>query len=161
MLATSFTDAALTKQGAWVGLDNDGFFSDRGFAAALRNSLHFVALTVVPGTLVGRALAMVVNRLRGYLLAIALSMFCVPHILLLAGLRAIPQSLYEAAQLDGAGHGTEMMNVTVNIAQIRSYGVSGLAAALMAGLPVVMIYLLSQRRVTEAVTLAVGVKDEA
>lgn len=55
----------------------------------------------------------------------------------------------------------EMMNVTVSIAQIRSYGVSGLAAALMAGLPVVVIYLLFQRRVTEAVTLSVADKDPA
>lgn len=52
----------------------------------------------------------------------------------------------------------ELMNVTVGIAQLRSYGVNSLAAAIMAGLPVVAIYLLFQRRVTEAVTLSVDVK---
>ena len=40
MLATSFTNGALTKQGAWVGLANyEKLLSDRGFGAALRNTL--------------------------------------------------------------------------------------------------------------------------
>ncbi|MDG1119205.1 MAG: sugar ABC transporter permease [Flavimaricola sp.] len=173
MLATSFTDGALTKQGAWVGLANyERLLSDRGFGAALRNTLYFVALTVVPGTLVGLALAMVVNRLRGYWQAIALSVFFVPYILpvstvtsiaylltdspnsplgglaqaangttisvwssaawfmpsvavltiwwtvgfsvllFLAGLRAIPKNLYEAAQLDGAGRWAQLRWIT-------------------------------------------------
>ena len=54
----------------------------------------------------------------------------------------------------------EMMNVTVSIAQLRSYGLSGVAAAIMAGLPVTITYLLFQRRVTEAVTMSAGIKDE-
>lgn len=53
----------------------------------------------------------------------------------------------------------ELMNVTVSIAQLRSNGISGVAAAIMAGLPVTVIYLLFQRRVTEAVTMSVGIKD--
>lgn len=54
----------------------------------------------------------------------------------------------------------EFMNVTVSIAQIRSYGISGVAAALMAGLPITVIYLVFQRRVTEAVTLSVTMNDD-
>jgi multiple sugar transport system permease protein len=53
----------------------------------------------------------------------------------------------------------EQMNVTVSIAQLRSYGVSGVAAAIMAGLPVTIMYLLFQRRVTEAITMSAHTKD--
>lgn len=173
MLAISFTDGALTKSGVWVGLENyEKLFRDRNFGAALVNTLYFVALTVVPGTLVGLALALVVNRLNGYRQAIALSVFFVPYILpvstvtsiaylltdtangplgglahsangtvisvwrsatwfmpavalltiwwtvgfsvlvFLAGLRAIPNDLYEAAQLDGAGRWAEFRYLT-------------------------------------------------
>ena len=49
---------------------------------------------------------------------------------------------------------SEQMNVTVSIAELRSFGVDGVAAAIMAGLPVVLIYLLFQRRVTQAITLS-------
>ncbi|MBM1221366.1 carbohydrate ABC transporter permease [Ponticoccus sp. SC2-23] len=54
----------------------------------------------------------------------------------------------------------ELMNVTVSIAEIRSYGVSGLAAAMMAGLPVAVIYLLFQRRITDAITMSVGITSD-
>ena len=53
----------------------------------------------------------------------------------------------------------ELMNVTVSIAELRSYGIGGVAAAIMAGLPVTVIYLLFQRRVTEAVTMSAGISD--
>jgi multiple sugar transport system permease protein len=56
---------------------------------------------------------------------------------------------------------TEQMNVTVSIAELGSYGIGGVAAAIMAGLPVILIYLLFQRRVTEAVTMSAGIKDES
>lgn len=98
MLATSFTNGALTKQGAWVGLANyEKLLSDRGFGAALRNTLYFVALTVVPGTLVGLALATVVNRLRGYWQAIALSVFFVPYILPVSTVTSIAHLLTDTA----------------------------------------------------------------
>lgn len=57
---------------------------------------------------------------------------------------------------------TEMMTITVGITQTNdSFGVyyaSELAAAVLAGLPVALAYLLFQRRVTEALTLSAGIK---
>jgi len=57
---------------------------------------------------------------------------------------------------------TEMMTITVGITQTNdSFGVyyaSELAAAVLAGLPVALAYLLFQRRVTEARTLSAGIK---
>jgi len=57
---------------------------------------------------------------------------------------------------------TDMMTITVGITQTNdSFGVyyaSELAAAVLAGLPVALAYLLLQRRVTEAITLSAGIK---
>ncbi|MEQ8737832.1 MAG: carbohydrate ABC transporter permease, partial [Hoeflea sp.] len=57
---------------------------------------------------------------------------------------------------------TSLMTVTVGITQTNdSFGVyyaSELAAAVLAGLPVALAYLLFQRRVTEAITLSAGIK---
>jgi len=53
----------------------------------------------------------------------------------------------------------ELMNVTVAATEVQDrYGISGLAAALLSGLPVALVYLLFQRRVTEAVMLAGSIK---
>jgi len=52
-----------------------------------------------------------------------------------------------------------LMNITVAIGQAEQYlGVSGLAAALLAGLPVAIVYLVFQRKVTEAIMLSSGIK---
>ncbi|MEQ8480088.1 MAG: carbohydrate ABC transporter permease [Hoeflea sp.] len=57
---------------------------------------------------------------------------------------------------------TSLMTITVGITQTNdSFGVyyaSELAAAVLAGLPVALAYLLFQRRVTEAITLSAGIK---
>ena len=57
---------------------------------------------------------------------------------------------------------TDMMTITVGITQTNdSFGVyyaSELAAAVLAGFPVALAYLLFQRRVTEAITLSAGIK---
>jgi multiple sugar transport system permease protein len=163
MLLMSFTNSQLTLPGEWVGLDNYvKLLGDRKFGTALVNTLYFVLMTVIPGTLIGLGLALLVNRLKGAWQAIALAVFFVPYILpvstvttiatfltapgdgplgglvrlpngdpmwlwrnitlflpgvavitiwwtvgfnvliFLAGLRALPQELYEAAKLDGA-----------------------------------------------------------
>jgi multiple sugar transport system permease protein len=53
----------------------------------------------------------------------------------------------------------EMMNVTVGTTQVRdSFGVGELAGALLTGLPMAIVYLLFQRRVTEAMMLSTGIK---
>jgi multiple sugar transport system permease protein len=164
MLVTSFTDSSLTKAGEWVGFKNYAkLFGDKQFGIAVLNTLYFVVLTVVPATLVGLGLALVVHRLKGIWQAVALAAFFLPYILpvstvasiawwltdiatgplgrlitrpngapmpiwrstplflpavaaltiwwtvgfsvlvFLAGLRALPKELYEAAELDGAG----------------------------------------------------------
>lgn len=52
-----------------------------------------------------------------------------------------------------------LMNVTVAIGQVEQYlGVGGLAAALLAGLPVAVVYLVFQKKVTEAIMLSSGIK---
>lgn len=56
----------------------------------------------------------------------------------------------------------EMMNVSVGITQVNdAFGVRyarWLAAATLAGLPVAVLYLLFQRRVTQAIMLTAGIK---
>lgn len=57
---------------------------------------------------------------------------------------------------------TEMMTITVGITQVfDAFGVyyaRQLAAAVLAGLPVALAYLLFQRKVTQAITLSAGIK---
>ncbi|TYR32750.1 carbohydrate ABC transporter permease [Mesorhizobium microcysteis] len=57
---------------------------------------------------------------------------------------------------------TEMMTVTVGITQVNDafgiYYARELSAAVLAGLPVALAYLLFQRKVTEAITLSAGIK---
>ena len=52
----------------------------------------------------------------------------------------------------------EMMNVTVGATQLGSWGIDGLAAALLTGLPIAIVYLLFQRKVSEAMMLSAGIK---
>jgi multiple sugar transport system permease protein len=57
---------------------------------------------------------------------------------------------------------TEAMTITVGITQVNdAFGIAyarQCAAAVLAGLPVALAYLLFQRRVTEAITLSAGIK---
>jgi multiple sugar transport system permease protein len=57
---------------------------------------------------------------------------------------------------------TEMMTITVGITQVQDafgiYYARQLSAAVLAGLPVALAYLLFQRRVTQAITLSAGIK---
>ncbi len=57
---------------------------------------------------------------------------------------------------------TEMMTITVGITQVNDafgvYYASQLSAAVLAGLPVALAYLLFQRKVTQAITLSAGIK---
>jgi multiple sugar transport system permease protein len=56
----------------------------------------------------------------------------------------------------------DMMNVTVGITQVTdAFGVKyarQLATAILAGLPVALLYLVFQRRVTQAIMLTAGIK---
>lgn len=173
MFMLSFTDAPLIGAGEFVGLDNyERLTRDRRFDTALWNTIYFVALSVVPGTLMALAIALGVNRLKGRIQALVLALFFLPYILpvsvvyliwdwtlnfqfgiamyvfdmvgidrvpvfksttwfmpavaaitvwwtagfsillFLAGLRAIPEEIYEAAALDNTGRWTVFSRIT-------------------------------------------------
>ena len=82
MVAMTFTDAPLIGPGNWVGLQNYAkLFSDRLFSVAVWNTLYFVALSVIPSTLLGLIIALGVNRLKGWWQSAVLAAFFVPYIL--------------------------------------------------------------------------------
>ena len=82
MIEQSLTNAPLIGPGKWVGFDN--YFrlaSDRLFSVAIWNTLYFVALSVVPSTLLALVVALGVNRLKGWLQSVVLAAFFLPYIL--------------------------------------------------------------------------------
>jgi multiple sugar transport system permease protein len=82
MVEMSFTDAPLIGPGEWVGIENYiRMFADRRFNTAVVNTAYFVVLTVIPSTLVGLGIAMMVNRLKGWQQSIVLALFFLPYIL--------------------------------------------------------------------------------
>ncbi len=82
MVWMSFTDGQLILPGKFVGIDNYlKLFRDFRMGTALRNTAFFVLLTVVPSTLLGLGIAMMVNRLRGIWQSIVLAVFFLPYIL--------------------------------------------------------------------------------
>jgi multiple sugar transport system permease protein len=82
MIVMTFTDAPLIGAGNWVGLQNYAkLFSDRLFSVAVWNTLYFVALSVIPSTLLGLAIALGVNRLKGWWQSAILAAFFLPYIL--------------------------------------------------------------------------------
>jgi multiple sugar transport system permease protein len=82
MVILSFTNSPLIGEGTWNGVDNYvRLFSDRVFKTAVFNTGYFVVLTVLPGTMVALAIALMVSRLNGYLQSIVLAAFFLPFIL--------------------------------------------------------------------------------
>lgn len=82
MIWLSLHNAPLIGPGKWVGIDNYiKLFKDRLFGVAFWNTAYFVLLSVVPSTLLGLAIAMGVNRLKGWAQSIILACFFVPYIL--------------------------------------------------------------------------------
>lgn len=173
MFILSFQDAPLIGEGTWVGWENyTRLPRDRRFDTAFWNTAYFVALSVVPGTLVALFIALGISRLSGRLQALVLALFFLPYILpvsvvyriwdwtlnfqfgigmhlfdwmgidrvpifkmtgwfmpavafvtvwwtagfsillFLAGLRAIPQEIYEASSLDNASRWTTFTKIT-------------------------------------------------
>lgn len=173
MAELSFTNAPLIGGGRFIGLHN--YFRlarDHLFLASITHTVYFVVLTVIPNTLIGLGIAMLVNRLHGRLRAVVLACFFVPYVLpstvvcqiwewvldrqfgiaqivikaitghpisvfanplwampmvalvtiwwtsgfniliFLAGLRNIPEDLYAAAALDGAGRWRSFASIT-------------------------------------------------
>ncbi len=173
MFRISFTDAPLIGPGKWVGLDNYWRLpKDPVFRRAAWNTAYFVAMTVIPGTVIAMLIALGVSRLKGRFQAFVLALFFLPYILpvsvvyliwdwtlnfqfgvamhaldwfgvprvpvfksrewfmpavawvtiwwtagfsillFLAGLRAIPAEIYEAAALDNASRWTTFRRIT-------------------------------------------------
>ena len=82
MVYLSFTDAPLIGPGEWIGFENYvEMFDDRRFWTSVKNTAYFVALTVIPNTLIGLAIAMMVSRLKGWQQSLILAMFFLPYIL--------------------------------------------------------------------------------
>ncbi len=82
MVALSFTNAPLIGAGKWVGWSNYvRLVGDGLFRASVLHTLYFVALTVIPTTLIGLTIALMVARLRGWLQSLVLAAFFLPYIL--------------------------------------------------------------------------------
>ncbi len=83
MVWLSFQDAPLIGPGEWVGLENytEMLTDDRRFNTSVINTAYFVLLTVVPNTLIGLGIAMMINRLKGWQQSMALAAFFLPYIL--------------------------------------------------------------------------------
>ncbi len=82
MVWLSLHNAPLIGPGKWNGIDNYiRLFKDRLFGVAFWNTAYFVLLTVVPSTLLGLAIALGVNRLKGWTQSILLACFFIPYIL--------------------------------------------------------------------------------
>jgi multiple sugar transport system permease protein len=82
MVHLAFTNAPLIGPGNWVGLDNFWkLANDRLFSTAFWNTLYFVALSVIPGTLFALLVALAVNRLKGWWQSLVLAAFFLPYIL--------------------------------------------------------------------------------
>lgn len=174
MVQMSFTKAPLIGPGEWVGFKNYiRMFKDPVFYKSVINTAYFVALTVVPGTIVALGIALMVRRLNGWVQSIVLAAFFLPYVLpisvvyviwdwmtnkqfgmlqgliipftgesvniwrtipwfmpgvavitiwwtngfsillFLAGLRNIPQEIYEAAALDGATRRQMLTRITL------------------------------------------------
>lgn len=82
VIRLSFTDAPLIGEGRWVGLENyRRLLSDRLFYTAIWNNGYFLLLTVIPTTLIGLGIALMVDRLGGRLQALMLAVFFLPYVL--------------------------------------------------------------------------------
>ncbi len=82
MVELSFTNAPLIGAGEWVGFENYAkLLGDRIFRTAVWNTAYFVLLTVVPGTAVALAIALMVYRLKGWVQSLVLAAFFLPFVL--------------------------------------------------------------------------------
>jgi multiple sugar transport system permease protein len=90
MVEQSLTNAPLIGPGKWIGFDNfHRLASDRLFSVAIWNTLYFVVLSVVPSTLLALAVALGVNRLKGWTQSVVLAAFFLPYILPVSVVTAI------------------------------------------------------------------------
>lgn len=82
MLQLSLTNAPLIGAGHFTGLHNYlRLMRDHLFQNSVIHTGYFVLLTVVPTTLLGLGIALMVVRLRGWLLSLVLACFFLPYVL--------------------------------------------------------------------------------
>ena len=82
MVWLSLHKAPLIGAGTFIGFDNyERLFKDRVFFTSIVNTGYFLLLTVVPGTAMALAIALMVTRLRGWTQSLILSMFFLPYVL--------------------------------------------------------------------------------
>ena len=82
-LIFSFTNSPLIGWGEWVGMENYiKLWNDKLFWKSLKNTFVFVFWTVAPNTIIGLICALMINRIKSYLLSgTLLACFFLPHIL--------------------------------------------------------------------------------
>jgi multiple sugar transport system permease protein len=82
MVWLSLHKAPLIGAGTFIGFDNyERLFKDRVFFTSIVNTGYFLLLTVVPGTAMALAIALMVTRLKGWTQSLILSMFFLPYVL--------------------------------------------------------------------------------
>ncbi len=82
LIELSFTDGPLIGSGNWIGLKNYiRLTTDHLFQQSVMQTIYFVVLTVIPNTLIGLGIAMMVVRLKGWLQSLVLALFFLPFIL--------------------------------------------------------------------------------
>ena len=79
----SFTDSPLIGWGNWIGFENYvKLFKDKLFAKSIKNTFIFVGWTVIPNTIIGLMIAIMINRIKSpWYAAMILACFFLPHIL--------------------------------------------------------------------------------
>ena len=82
MIEMTFLKAPLIGEGKWAGFANYAkMFRDPVMRIAIINTAYFVLLTVVPGTIVALAIALMVRRLKGFMQSLILAAFFLPYVL--------------------------------------------------------------------------------
>ena len=82
MIWLSLQKAPLIGPGTFIGFDNYvRLFNDKLFGVALWNTVYFVLLSALPSTLLGLAIAIGINRLKGWTQSVILACFFIPYIL--------------------------------------------------------------------------------
>jgi multiple sugar transport system permease protein len=82
MIVLSFTNSPLIGWGDWVGFDNYvKQLTSPLFGLAALNTIYFVVLTAVPGTILALLIAIGINRQKGWVQGFVLACFFLPSVL--------------------------------------------------------------------------------
>jgi multiple sugar transport system permease protein len=82
MIVLSFTNSPLIGWGDWVGFDNYvRQLTSPLFGLAALNTVYFVVLTALPGTILALLIAIGINRQKGWIQGFVLACFFLPSVL--------------------------------------------------------------------------------